>query len=206
SSVAPARTWWWIAAESGADDAPAVIAAAAATGLAPATVRLAVQQGAHLGERMEHALVTMLDEGPSLLVGADAPDAPLAAMLHAVALLGDDADRGGRPRLVLGPAHDGGFWLVGMDARPEGLLAGHAAWGTADVLDRTRAAATASPRGWETHAVEAWSDVDTGGDLGALEARLRAARARGEAGRPGWPARTAALVLAQGGEDTPLGG
>ncbi len=207
SAIAPTRTWWWIAAgPGGEEDESAVVAAATASGFAPAHVRLAVQRGGHLGERMEHALGAMLAVGPALLVGADVPDVPLAAVLHAVALLADDADRGGRPRLVLGPAHDGGFWLVGVDAPPAGLLATHADWGTPDVLARTRADAASSPCRWDTHEIEWWSDVDTGSDLAALQARLLAARARGDVARPGWPARTAALLLAQGEEGIPVGG
>jgi glycosyltransferase A (GT-A) superfamily protein (DUF2064 family) len=143
---------------------------------------------------MEHALAAMLGEGPALLVGADAPDAPLSAVLEAIAWLGDEADRGDRARLVLGPAGDGGFWLVGSDAPPGGLLGAHAEWGHGGVLERTRAEAARSGA-WDVHSTATWSDVDTGPDLEALATRLSAARARGEAARPGWPARTASLVL-----------
>ena len=197
-AVAPERTWWWIAPDEGPRAGPggaATIEAAAGSGIVPARVRLEVQRGDHLGARMEHALATMLTEGPALLVGADAPDAPLAAVIHAFAWLGDDADRGGRPRLVFGPAEDGGFWLVGADTPLDGLLAARTAWGTGDVLARTLADAAAAGRRWDVHLLDPWSDVDTGRDLEALAARLAAARARGEAARPGWPGRTAALVL-----------
>ena len=205
-AVAPERTWWWIAPggdrgdrEGGADTEGALVAAAARSGFAPARVRLAVQRGAHLGERMEHALATMLAAGPALLVGADAPDVPLAAVAGALAWLGDEADRGGRPRLVLGPAEDGGFWLVGTDEPLRGLFAAHDAWGTDTVLARTLADAAAANPPCDVHQVETWRDVDTGRDLEALGARLAAARARGDAARPGWPARTAALVLGGSG-------
>ena len=199
-AIAPERTWWWIAPDEGPQanpGVPATLEAAARSGIAPGRVRLAVQHGDHLGARMEHALATMLVEGPALLVGADAPDAPLAAVIHALAWLGDDTDRGGRPRLVLGPAGDGGFWLVGADAPLDGLLASRTVWGTGDVLARTLADAAAAEHRWDVHSIDPWSDVDTGRDLAALAARLAAARARGEAARPGWPVRTAALVLGE---------
>jgi len=118
-------------------------------------------------------------------------------VIHAFAWLGDDTDRGGRPRLVLGPAGDGGFWLVGADAPLDGLLAARTVWGTGDVLARTLADAAAAEHRWDVHSIDPWSDVDTGRDLAALAARLAAARARGEAARPGWPVRTAALVLGE---------
>jgi glycosyltransferase A (GT-A) superfamily protein (DUF2064 family) len=194
--VAPRSAWWWIAAEAGR---PAGDLVAAAAPLAPAGIHLAVQDGAHLGVAMEHALATMLGHGPALLVGADAPDAPLAAMIHARELLAGDEPAGRRPRLVLGPASDGGFWLVGADRPPAGLLAGRPEWGGASVLERTRADAEAAAPPWDVRTIETWSDVDTGKDLAALRARLGSARARGDAARPGWPARTAALVLAAGG-------
>lgn len=71
-------------------------------------VRLVAQQGQDLGERMGRALAGFLDEGYSCaaLVGSDAPDLPLAQIEQAfVALQSCD--------LVLGPALDGGYYLIG---------------------------------------------------------------------------------------------
>lgn len=196
--VAPHGTWWWVAAEPARATGDLLAAAAER---APAGVRLAAQEGPHLGAAMEHALDRMLATGPALLLGADAPDVPLPALVHAIALLGDDEAMAAAPamprhRLVLGPATDGGFWLVGVDASPGGLLAARAEWGGPSVHARTLADAVAATARWDVRTIESWSDVDTGKDLEALCARLQAARARGDAARPGWPARTAALVLA----------
>lgn len=189
--VAPADTWWWIAPEPGREEAE-LVAEAAAAGLAPAGTTLALQRGAHLGERMAHALAAMLPAGPAILVGADVPDLPLAALERArTILLAGRTD--GRPRLVLGPADDGGFYLVGCDAPPGDWLAGPAHWGGDEVLARTRDGAERG--GWGVTLLDPWGDVDTPADLGALEARLEAGRRAGAAARPGWPGRTAALLL-----------
>ncbi|MEC9431339.1 MAG: TIGR04282 family arsenosugar biosynthesis glycosyltransferase [Pseudomonadota bacterium] len=90
------------------------------------------QGGGDLGARMARALFGA-PPGPVLVIGADIPGITPAAMARAFrALAGADA--------VLGPAEDGGFWLVGLGpARraPRDLFAG-ARWSSphalADVL------------------------------------------------------------------------
>jgi rSAM/selenodomain-associated transferase 1 len=209
SLVSPGATWWWIAPEDARGEAD-LVAAAAATGLVPAGVRLAVQRGAHLGERMADALASMLADGPALLIGSDVPDVPIAALERAASLLtgpaAEDDGAAPAPRLVLGPALDGGFYLVGCTAPPGPLLAARAQWGDATVLARTQE--DARRNGWRVEWLEAGSDVDTAADLDALARRLEAARHDGAATRPGWPARTAALLRAedQGAAGAPVGG
>jgi len=64
-----------------------------------------------LGERMArvHAELVTRHAG-GILIGADAPQLEASELLRAAQWLDDDA-----PRLVLGPASDGGFWLVGAN-------------------------------------------------------------------------------------------
>ena len=87
-----------------------------------------------LGDRMARALAAM-PPGPAIVVGADIPGMRATHVAHAFALLG-------RHDAVLGPATDGGFWLVGLRrgarATPPGLFRG-ARWSTAHALEDTLA-------------------------------------------------------------------
>ena len=70
--------------------------------------RFRKQSGAGLGERMRACLEELLGSGyaKALIVGSDAPTIPLAQVDEALLAL-DEAD------VVIGPAEDGGFTLVG---------------------------------------------------------------------------------------------
>jgi glycosyltransferase A (GT-A) superfamily protein (DUF2064 family) len=76
-----------------------------------------------------------------VLVGSDLPHLSAADLLAAFVALEQGP-------LVLGPAADGGYWLIGLRLEPgqgsapgpAGLFSG-IAWGTAQVLEQTRAAA-----------------------------------------------------------------
>lgn len=62
-----------------------------------------------LGERMARVHAALVRRhGRGILIGADAPQLQAAELARADAWLADPA-----PRLALGPALDGGFWLVG---------------------------------------------------------------------------------------------
>ena len=63
-----------------------------------------------LGVRMARPFL-VLPRGPVVLVGSDIPDLRRRHISDAFAALEDDD-------VVLGPAQDGGFWLVGMRRRP----------------------------------------------------------------------------------------
>jgi glycosyltransferase A (GT-A) superfamily protein (DUF2064 family) len=63
-----------------------------------------------LGGRMRRALAAA-GPGPRLLVGSDIPGMTAAHIAAAFRLLG-------RHDIVLGPARDGGFWLIGCRHRP----------------------------------------------------------------------------------------
>lgn len=139
------------------------------------------QEGEDLGARMAAAVAGELAEGgaPVLLIGADAPHVSLAALEEGATALVSGAD------LILGPAADGGYYLIGMRAARRELFTA-IPWSTADVLAVTRARA----RGLRlrTHVLEPGFDVDEVADL----LRLRALLTRGEAYLP----RTAALLAA----------
>lgn len=92
-----AAVWWSYAGDRAVLDA-----------LRPDGVRLLAQVGVGLGSRLAHAHRTLHEAGAErvVLVGADCPTVDSDALQAAVARL-DDHD------VVLGPAGDGGYTLVG---------------------------------------------------------------------------------------------
>ena len=120
------------------------------------------QKGRNLGERMEAAMGQALRLGHSsaVLIGSDIPHVPLGVLAEAFCKLAEGAG------LVLGPAEDGGYYLIGAHSVPP-VFAG-IRWGAADVLSATVSAARAA--GIEPTIVSSCYDVD---DLASLE-HLRA--------------------------------
>lgn len=118
------------------------------------------QVGRDLGARMSHALRSALGRTPTaILVGSDVPTmcpADLQAAATALAA-GDDA--------VLGPAEDGGYWLLGLRRVDEAMFS-DVPWGTNDVLERTRERFDAL--GWRTAEVATRWDVDRPEDFERL--------------------------------------
>jgi rSAM/selenodomain-associated transferase 1 len=117
------------------------------------------QRGATLGERMRNGASDLLARGFGrvVLVGADLPTLPTAYVV-------DGLERLTRRResLVLGPAEDGGYYLIGLTHVHDALFDG-IPWGTADVLRRTQEAAAALRLPVELLPI--WYDVDRPSDL-----------------------------------------
>ena len=129
----------------------------------PADLEIWPQGTGDLGDRMERALARALTPGDRvLLIGTDSPGLPLAHLEAAFTLLSShDA--------VLGPADDGGFYLLGLDRCEPGLLSG-LPWSRSDTLLRTEARLRATGR-TVAHA-PAWFDVDEQDDLLLLSALI----------------------------------
>jgi hypothetical protein len=123
----------------------------------PPGTRLRDQQGADLGARMERALAEALAEAPgaALLVGTDLP---LLRARHLEAALAHLAEAD----VVFGPSLDGGYHLVGL-RRPQPGLFALPAWGGADVLARSLAAARRL--GLRTACGDPLPDADVPADL-----------------------------------------
>lgn len=109
-----------------------------------------------LGARMERILCQALERGvPALLVGSDLPGLPLERLEQAArALQGADA--------VLGPAEDGGFYLIGLTCCPPGLL-DDLPWSSPETFNRTRR--RLEERGLITAVIAPWFDLDVPEDL-----------------------------------------
>lgn len=132
------------------------------------------QEGRDLGERMLAALRRARADGfdRCVLIGSDAPQVGAAHVAAALDALGPP----GEPRadLVLGPATDGGFWLVAV-SEPRDVFSG-VEWSTPRTLDGTLRNARA--HGLRVALIATESDVDDVDDLRRLEESLRGAGRR----------------------------
>lgn len=115
------------------------------------------KQGAgNLGERMARA-VTMLAPGPVVIVGSDIPDLRRTDIAAAFAALKAHD-------IVLGPAPDGGYWLIGLKSpRLAARLRGPIRWSSPHARADTLAA-LGSPC---VAFLRVLGDIDTGADYAA---------------------------------------
>jgi rSAM/selenodomain-associated transferase 1 len=134
---------------------------AAVAACVPEGVRLLPQRGEDFGERLRNAVADAFAGAPLLVVGTDLPR--LGAE-HAVAAF---ADLAAGADVTLGPAADGGYYLIGLAApRPELFALPAEAWGGPTVLPRTLAAA--HELGLEVGMLRMERDLDTPRDARAL--------------------------------------
>lgn len=115
------------------------------------------QSEGDLGRRLEHAADEALAEGAKwvIIVGTDCPDLDASTISGAIDALG-------RSDVVLGPAADGGYYLIGFrQARPE-LFHG-IDWGSERVLQQTLDRAAASQL--KVTRLQTLPDVDNPEDL-----------------------------------------
>lgn len=120
------------------------------------------QRGAGLGERLEHALAEAFREGiaRACVVGTDHPTLPLRLLLQGFVGLA-------AAQAVVGPATDGGYYLIGMNRMISELLRGMP-YSTERLLEQTLLAT-------EIHHVPLqqlppWYDVDDAESLAQLYA------------------------------------
>jgi rSAM/selenodomain-associated transferase 1 len=123
-------------------------------------VRLIDQVGDDLGARMNQTFETLFTQGYEhvLIVGTDVPSLPLEHYKKALALL-DSHD------LVLGPALDGGYYLIGLNRSVPDLFT-DIPWSTDQVLKLTQE--KAGTLGLKAALIAPWRDVDTIDDLQVL--------------------------------------
>ena len=115
------------------------------------------QAGADLGERMQRAFDAGFADGhgPIIIIGTDLPQLSVALLREAFeALKTHDA--------VIGPANDGGYYLLGLRKPCAALFQGKT-WSTDTVFKRTTEDLKRLGRTWET--LPELVDIDTEEDL-----------------------------------------
>lgn len=121
----------------------------------PAHLPRRTQGRGHLGDRMARMLA-LSHGGPACVIGADIPSIGRKHIAEAFKALGNhDA--------VLGPAHDGGYWLIGLkhpSRQPKGFLQG-VAWSTKHAMVNS----IATMPDYRIATVTKLRDVDTVDDL-----------------------------------------
>jgi rSAM/selenodomain-associated transferase 1 len=120
-------------------------------------VRLAHQCEGDLGARMLAAIAAA--DGPVLVIGTDCPALTADHLQTAAATLRAGND------VVVFPAEDGGYVLIGMN-EPGPSLFTDMHWSTADVMNETRRRLNASRLSWQ-EPITLW-DVDVPADLPRL--------------------------------------
>ncbi|HEV8335595.1 MAG TPA: TIGR04282 family arsenosugar biosynthesis glycosyltransferase [Candidatus Polarisedimenticolia bacterium] len=126
---------------------------------------LAAQQGLDLGERLAKAFEERFSAGSRQVVvlGSDSPHLPPERIVRAF-------DQLETHQVVVGPARDGGYYLMGATRlHPELFRA--IPWGTAQVYRET--VRRARQEGITLASLPAWDDVDTPEALGALWKEIR---------------------------------
>ncbi len=117
------------------------------------------QPSGDLGQRMTAAFAAAFAAGAGrvAIIGTDCPGLRAEHLLQAVGLLNDHD-------VVLGPATDGGYYLLGL-RQPQPELFQNKTWSTASVLTDTQA--DAHRLGLRVALLPALRDVDTAEDLAA---------------------------------------
>jgi len=121
-------------------------------------VGVIAQPDGNLGERMRAVMAALFARGaPAVaLIGSDLPHLTPDVIAEAFALVSRDPDA-----LVLGPAADGGYYLIAAPRLPD-VFSG-IDWGSARVRLQTEEAAAAN--GLTVHHLQTMSDVDSVDDL-----------------------------------------
>jgi uncharacterized protein len=132
-------------------------------------VALERQEGQGLADALRLGVRRHTRAGAAAFVSSDIPGVPAGSITAAFAALDDGAD------VVLGPALDGGYWLVAMRANHEAVFRG-IPWSTPAVLATTLEQCRASDL--RVALVERCRDIDTSADLAALAAGIDRARSR----------------------------
>jgi len=135
-------------------------------GLLPETFALVAQRGDGFGERLLAAAedILAIGYGAVCLIDSDSPTVPAGAFYLAVEALARAGDR-----VVIGPSHDGGYYLIGMK-RAHVAPFERITWSTASVYEETLE--RCREVGIEVVTLPMWYDVDDAATLEMLEDEL----------------------------------
>ncbi len=159
SASAERRTLWWAGAPADRSGVPIA-----------EPIEVFDQASGDLGDRLAHAFITLMGDRDdrAIVIGSDCPWLDAQALDHAFGALE-------RSDVVIGPADDGGFHLIGIGSKNRTLLPGlfHGiAWSTERTLEETLA--QVRERGLQVELMPGAADIDTAADL--IECIRRAMR------------------------------
>jgi rSAM/selenodomain-associated transferase 1 len=128
----------------------------------PAWTSVSQGQG-DLGQRLVRAFQEAFNSGIErvLIIGSDSPDITADHIQSAFSALKTHD-------LVLGPAEDGGYWLIGLRAEQPALF-DNIPWSSGAVLEQTLARSKSA--GLSTYLLCQLPDIDTADDLRRFQAR-----------------------------------
>jgi len=120
---------------------------------------LFTQRGKGLGQRLNNIFQANLARGYQAvsIVDSDSPDLPKSIINESFGLLLSK-----QAEVVLGPCHDGGYYLVGL-RKPYPELFRNIPWSTKNVLSTTLE--KAGKMGLNVKLLSSWNDLDTFEDL-----------------------------------------
>jgi uncharacterized protein len=128
----------------------------------PSSFTCVAQRGDGLGERMNHVFMELSRRRYKriVLMGSDVLPIPIWLLESAYSALDNKRDR-----VVLGPAQDGGYYLIGLN-KPAPRLFRKVVWSREDALERTMG--LAAEMNMDSMLLVRWFDIDTPADLRAL--------------------------------------
>ncbi len=126
---------------------------------------LLAQTGNDLGERLKNCCADLFQFGFSsiVIIGADSPTLPAEIILESFDQLENEAE------VVMGPASDGGYYLIGLNSLHAGLFA-NINWSKPTVFAETIAAIQTLKLKFATLLI--WDDIDTPEDLKILQSQI----------------------------------
>lgn len=131
----------------------------------PCAEQLIFQPEGNLGDRIKCFFESAIqnDDDKVVLIGSDSPDIPSTIIESAFAELATND-------VVISPACDGGFVLIGLSVQPQTLFR-NIPWSESTTLCRTLEACSAL--GFSVKQLPLWYDIDTAENLGTLVAMQR---------------------------------
>jgi uncharacterized protein len=142
----------------------------------------------NFGHCLFAAIAQLLERGhrSAVVLNSDSPTLPTSLLVETAQLLARPGDRA-----VLGPAHDGGYYLLGVKTAHHRLFE-DVAWSTEQVARQTLE--RAAELGLPVHVLPTWYDVDDVRALRMLQAELFEDQSFALDLRPNRPRHTRALI------------
>ncbi|HBG27932.1 MAG: hypothetical protein A2Y10_18335 [Planctomycetes bacterium GWF2_41_51] len=128
------------------------------------------QEGDDLGQRMRNVFLRAFSnsEEKVVLIGSDIPDVPAEYLFESFDAL-ENCD------IVLGPCHDGGYYLIGLSKKVPEMIFEQIDWGAKNVYDQTLS--KIKQLRLKLYELPKWFDIDTYEDLLQFQQRHKSSEA-----------------------------